>query len=133
MTKKDIVRNISEEMGLTQQQTKDVVQRTFDSIIEMLAMEGRVELRNFGVFEVKRRAARKARNPRTNIQVEVPERMVVVFKPGKEMEAKVNKMVSNRPVANRPPLFPPSWVAKGLSDPALAGKTNKSKKQQPDR
>lgn len=133
MTKKDIVRNISEEMGLTQQQTKDVVQRTFDSIIEMLAMEGRVELRNFGVFEVKRRAARKARNPRTNIQVEVPERMVVVFKPGKEMEAKVNKMVSNRPVANRPPLFPPSWVAQGPSDPALANETNKSKKQQPDR
>lgn len=133
MTKKDIVRNISEEMGLTQQQTKDVVQRTFDSIVEMLAIEGRIELRNFGVFEVKRRAARKARNPRTNVQVEVPERMVVVFKPGKEMEAKVNKMVSNRPVANRPPLFPPSWVAKGPNDPALASETNKSKKQQPDR
>lgn len=133
MTKKDIVRNISEEMGLTQQQTKDVVQRTFDSIVEMLAIEGRIELRNFGVFEVKRRAARKARNPRTNVQVEVPERMVVVFKPGKEMEAKVNKMVSNRPVANRPPLFPPSWVATGPNDPALASETNKSKKQQPDR
>jgi integration host factor subunit beta len=92
LTKKDIVRTISEETGLTQQQTKDVVQRTFDAIVECLASGRRIELRNFGVFEVKRRAARTARNPRTGVQVEVPEKFVVTFKPGKEMEERVREM-----------------------------------------
>ncbi|MEM1225341.1 MAG: HU family DNA-binding protein [Planctomycetota bacterium] len=91
MTKKDIVRVVSEELGLTQQQTKDVVQRTFDSIIETLVREGRIELRNFGVFEVKSRAARKARNPKTGQQVDVPQKSVVTFKPGKIMEQRVRE------------------------------------------
>ncbi len=92
MTKKDIVRTISEEVGLTQQQTKEIVQKTFDAIIESLVRERRIELRNFGVFEVKPRAARKARNPRTGQQVDVPRKHVVTFKPGKYMEAKVRDL-----------------------------------------
>ena len=89
MTKKEIVRRISEELGLKQTDTKEVVQRTFDAIIEALATEQRVELRNFGVFEVKKWAARKARNPKTGEEVLVPSRFVVTFKPGKEMEQRV--------------------------------------------
>jgi len=92
LTKKDIVRTISEEIGLTQQQTKKIVQKTFDAIIDSLVRERRIELRNFGVFEVKQRAARNARNPRTGRQVSVPEKFVVTFKPGKEMEAKVMEL-----------------------------------------
>lgn len=92
MTKKEIVRVISEELGLTQQQTKEVVQRTFDSIVETLVREGRIELRNFGVFEVKLRAARNARNPKTSQQVHVPEKYVVSFKPGKVMEQRVQEL-----------------------------------------
>ncbi len=92
MTKKDIVRTISEEVGLTQQQTKEIVQKTFDAIIASLVREQRIELRNFGVFEVKPRAARKARNPRTGEQVDVPRKHVVTFKPGKHMEAKVREL-----------------------------------------
>ena len=68
MTKKEIVKKISEDIGLTQLKTKDIVQRTLDAIIQTLVSEGRIELRNFGVFEVKRRAPRKARNPRTGRQ-----------------------------------------------------------------
>ena len=60
MTKKEIVKKISEDIGLTQLKTKDIVQRTLDAIIQTLVSEGRIELRNFGVFEVKRRAPRKA-------------------------------------------------------------------------
>lgn len=106
LTKKDIVRTISEEIGLTQQQTKIIVQKTFDSIVESLVRERRIELRNFGVFEVKQRAARKARNPRTGRQVDVPEKYVVTFKPGKEMEAKVMKLTEgeNAPSPVRPSL-----------------------------
>ena len=89
MTKKEIVRSISEELGLTQLKTKEIVQKTFDAIIETLVEEKRIELRNFGVFEVKCRAARKARNPRTSEEVLVEEKYVVTFKPGKEMEQRV--------------------------------------------
>jgi len=89
VTKKEIVKQISEEIGLTQLKTKEIVQKTFDAIIETLVEERRIELRNFGVFEVKKRAARKARNPRTGERVDVAEKFVVTFKPGKEMEEKV--------------------------------------------
>lgn len=89
MTKKEIVKTISEEIGMTQLKTKEIVQKTFDAIVDTLVEEGRIELRNFGVFEVKMRAARKARNPRTGQRVDVPQKFVVTFKPGKEMEEKV--------------------------------------------
>lgn len=92
MTKKEIVKKISEEIGLTQLKTKDIVQRTLDAIIHTLVSEGRIELRNFGVFEVKKRAPRKARNPRTGDKVYVPAKNVVTFKPGKEMEELVRQM-----------------------------------------
>lgn len=92
MTKKEIVKTISEETGINQQVIKSIVQRTFDSIVTTLVEEGRIELRNFGVFQVRPRAARKARNPRTGRQVEVPEKFVVTFKPGKIMEQKVNSI-----------------------------------------
>src|SRR6188768_2667666 len=92
MTKKEIVKTISEEIGLTQLKTKEIVQKTFDAIVETLVEDGRIELRNFGVFEVKKRAARKARNPRTGQRVDVPEKFVVTFKPGKEMEEKVRQL-----------------------------------------
>ena len=96
MTKKEIVKTISEELGLTQLKTKEIVQKTFDAIVEALVDEGRIELRNFGVFEVKKRASRKARNPRTGQRVDVPEKWVVTFKPGKEMEERVRVLAEAR-------------------------------------
>ncbi|MGC4003916.1 MAG: HU family DNA-binding protein [Pirellulales bacterium] len=92
MTKKDIVKTISDEIGLTQLKTKEIVQKTFDAIVRTLVADHRIELRNFGVFEVKKRASRKARNPRTGDKVFVPEKFVVTFKPGKEMEEKVREL-----------------------------------------
>jgi nucleoid DNA-binding protein len=92
VTKKEIVKTISDEIGLTQLKTKEIVQKTFDAIVETLVEDRRIELRNFGVFEVKKRAARKARNPRTGDKVYVPEKFVVTFKPGKEMEERVREL-----------------------------------------
>ena len=100
MTKKEIVKTISDETGLNQQQIKAIVQKTFDAIVTTLVDEGRIELRNFGVFQVRTRAARKARNPRTGRQVEVPEKFVVTFKPGKIMEEKVNS-IEGSPLAQQ--------------------------------
>src|SRR5262245_52858847 len=92
VTKKEIVRQISERIGMTQLKTKEIVQLTFDAIVETLLEDKRIELRNFGVFEVKLRKARKARNPRTGDKVDVPPKHVVTFKPGKEMEERVRRL-----------------------------------------
>ncbi|MCI0463104.1 MAG: integration host factor subunit beta [Gemmataceae bacterium] len=92
MTKKEIVKQISEDLEETQLKVKEIVQKTFDAIVETLIREKRIELRNFGVFEVKRRKARKARNPRTGEKVDVEPKNVVTFKPGKEMEERVRQM-----------------------------------------
>ena len=91
MTKKEIVRTIAKRIGLSQEETKEVVQSTFDAIIDAIARQGRIELRNFGVFEVNIRAARKARNPRTGEEVDVPAKRVVRFKPGRQMEERIRK------------------------------------------
>ena len=91
MTKKEIAKKISEQSGITLLVALEAVQMVFDGIVETLVDEGRIELRNFGVFEVKRRRARKARNPRTGENVSVPERSVVTFKAGLEMEERVNQ------------------------------------------
>ena len=94
MTKKEIVKEIAERANLTQLKTKEIVQWTFDAIVQTLIddPDHRIELRNFGVFEVKRREARKARNPRTGDRVDVDAKNVVTFKPGKEMEERVRQM-----------------------------------------
>jgi len=92
VTKKEIVKAIADDIGLTQLKTKEIVQKTFDAIVDTLVTDKRIELRNFGVFEVKKRAARKARNPRTGERVDVAEKYVVTFKPGKEMEERVKQM-----------------------------------------
>lgn len=91
MTKRDIVRSIAEQTELSQTDTHKLVQQTFDALIDALVSEGRVELRNFGVFQIKHREARQARNPRTGEAVMVRARSVVTFKPGKEMEARVRE------------------------------------------
>jgi nucleoid DNA-binding protein len=82
-----------ERPKLGQQQVFDVVQRTFDHITEALAKGDKVELRNFGVFEVRVRKARIGRNPNAPaIDVPIPQRSVVKFKAGKEMRAEVLKL-----------------------------------------
>ena len=119
MTKKEIVKTISEEIGLTQLKTKEIVQKTFDAIVDTLVEDKRIELRNFGVFEVKQRAARKARNPRTGEKVFVPEKFVVTFKPGKEMEERVRELerqaaeraaAAYRATNNQPPSHGQNYV-----------------------
>jgi len=77
-------------MGLTQTQARKIVQHVLDGIRETLVTEGRIELRNFGIFEVKKRRPRQARNPRTGEKVHVPEKVVVTFK--REMEERVGQL-----------------------------------------
>ena len=86
MTKRDLVVRIATETGLIQQ---DVL----DYISEAVSKGETVELRNFGVFEVKIRKARVGRNPnKPERDVKIPPRAVVKFKPGKEMKEAVIRL-----------------------------------------
>ena len=91
MTKKDIVMKVSNETNLTQIDVKKIVQKTLDAIVESLERGETVELRNFGVFKVKSRRGRVGRNPRTGEEVPVPEKIVVVFKPGLVLKHRVKE------------------------------------------
>ena len=93
MTKRDLVVRIATETGLNQRDVTEVVQKTLDHIINELGSARGVELRNFGVFTLKQRKQRIGRNPNepTNT-VQIPERMVVKFKPGKIMKDRVGRL-----------------------------------------
>ena len=82
LTKNDIVRTLAEKYELEIASTRRVVQGTLDMVLEALLAGNKVELRNFGVFEVIERKGRIARNPKSKQEVFIPERKVVKFKPG---------------------------------------------------
>ena len=104
MTKRDLVLLISSETGIVQQQVLNVVQRTLDHITQALAEGKTVELRNFGVFEVKVRKARIGRNPNAPAtDVPIPPRATVKFKAGKEMRETVIKLSPPAPPSNPAP------------------------------
>ncbi|MCF7791806.1 MAG: integration host factor subunit beta [Victivallales bacterium] len=93
MTKRDMVVEIAKETNITQQEVASVVQKTLDYLSEELIHGRTIELRNFGVFEVKVRKKRKGRNPnKPENEVIIPERAVVKFRPGKVLKEKVDKI-----------------------------------------
>jgi nucleoid DNA-binding protein len=91
MTKRDLVVRIATESGLNQRDVSLIVQRTLEHIVNELAAGRGVELRNFGVFTLRQRKERIGRNPKAKDKapIAIPERVVVKFKPGKEMREKV--------------------------------------------
>lgn len=89
VTKKELVSRIAERTGQTKVITKDIIQMFLDEIINELGKGNRLEFREFGVFEIKERAARKAQNPRTLEKVQVPAKKVVKFKVGRLMKERV--------------------------------------------
>ena len=93
MTKRGLVVRIADETGLVQQEVLTLVQRTLDHIAEAIARGEKVELRNFGIFEVKVRKPRIGRNPRKPAKdVPIPARAVVKFKAGRELDREVFKL-----------------------------------------
>lgn len=86
MTKRELVIDVAEKLGFTQNEVAGIVQTTLDTIIECLAEGQRLEIRNFGVFEVKTRDARMGRNPRTGEEVPITGKRVATFKPGKALK-----------------------------------------------
>ncbi|MEQ8766128.1 MAG: HU family DNA-binding protein [Planctomycetota bacterium] len=90
ITKKELIYRISEKSGQKKIVTKNIIQAFIDEIIDELGKGNRLEFREFGVFELKDRAARKARNPRTGESVQVPAKKVVHFKAGRLMKEKIH-------------------------------------------
>jgi integration host factor subunit beta len=98
VTKRELVIDVAERLGYTQNEVSDVVQGTLDAIVQLLAEGQRLEIRNFGVFEVKKRDARIGRNPRTGEEVPIEAKRVGSFKPGKALK----EIVQNPPPKQEP-------------------------------
>jgi nucleoid DNA-binding protein len=92
MTKKDIVKKIADRTSVPQLTVTAIVQMLFDGITEILVEEGSIDFRNFGVFKVKERKPRMARNPRTGNAVMVPARRKVTFKAGRELLVRLGEL-----------------------------------------
>ena len=98
VTKKELVSRIADRTGQTKVITKDIIQMFLDEIIAEQGRGNRLEFREFGVFEIKERAARKAQNPRTLEKVDVPSKRVVKFKVGRVMREQVPAPSPDDPV-----------------------------------
>lgn len=90
ITKKELVNRIAEQTGVTKVIAKDIIQTFLNAIIQELADGNRLEFREFGVFESRERAARRAQNPRTLEKVDVPAKRIVKFKVGRLMRKRVS-------------------------------------------
>lgn len=93
LTKREIAIEVAKATGITQPEAMTAVQATLDCIAAEMARGGNVELRNFGVFEIKRTKSRVGRNPnKPQDEVIIPERTIVKFRAGKELKARVEKL-----------------------------------------
>jgi integration host factor subunit beta len=101
ITKKELVNRIADSTKQTKVVVKEIVQRFLDEVIAELAAGNRLEFRDFGVFEVKGRAARRAQNPRTLQKVQVPAKRVVKFKVGRVLRERISEEPEEPPRSPR--------------------------------
>ena len=94
MTKADIVDVISISIGLTKVETEAVVNGFMETVIDAMKRGENIELRGFGSFKVVKRAQRVARNPKTNVEVIVPEQFVPILKVSKDFKEAVNESMA---------------------------------------
>ena len=91
MNKAELIAAVAEKTGLSKKDTEAVVSATFDTIVAAMAEEEKVQLVGFGSFEVKKRAERIGRNPKTKESITIPASKVPTFKAGKAMKDAVSK------------------------------------------
>ncbi|MBD3318058.1 MAG: integration host factor subunit beta [Chitinivibrionales bacterium] len=91
ITKKDLVERISETTGLTQVDTKIVLESFLEAVASSLQSGRNIEIRGFGRFKIKERKARMARNPRTDEQVKIEAGYKPVFEASRELRKRVNE------------------------------------------
>lgn len=102
MTRSSLIEKVAARVeGLTLKQTEIVLETVFDSIKEALEKGEKIEIRGFGNFKLKQRLARKARNPKTGDNVEVPEKKAVRFKAGKALREALNEASQREALAEQ--------------------------------
>ncbi len=90
MNKQELISSVAEKSGLTKKDSEKAVSAVFASIEESLAKGDKVQLVGFGTFEVRKRAARKGRNPQTGAEIEIKAAKVPAFKAGKALKDSVS-------------------------------------------
>src|SRR5262245_30480814 len=93
MTKADLVEEVARVSELTKKHSEAIVNTVFDSIIQALQRDDKIELRGFGSFRIRQRRSRQGRNPKTGDKVDVPAKRIPYFKPGKELKELINAAV----------------------------------------
>jgi nucleoid DNA-binding protein len=102
VTKKDLVEQIAEHTGLTRVDTKIIVECFLDSVSQALQNGTNIEIRKFGRFKIKKKRARRARNPRTNQHIQVPAGYKPVFEASRELRKRINDAVGLHPTRPAP-------------------------------
>jgi integration host factor subunit beta len=90
MTKAELVEEVARVSELTKKHSEVIVNTVFDSIVEALRKDEKIELRGFGSFRIRQRRSRQGRNPKTGDKVDVPAKRIPYFKPGKELKELIN-------------------------------------------
>jgi integration host factor subunit beta len=90
MTKAELVEEVARVSDLTKKHSESIVNTVFDSIVEALQKDEKIELRGFGSFRIRQRRSRQGRNPKTGDKVDVPAKRIPYFKPGKELKELIN-------------------------------------------
>lgn len=90
MVKSELIELLAAKADITTAQAEDVVNMLFNTIVESLTTEGRVEIRGFGAFTVRKYKAYDGRNPKTGERIEVPEKKLPFWKTGLELRQRVD-------------------------------------------
>jgi len=91
MTKVDIVENIYEKVGFSKKEVAKIVETIFDLIKENLEKEDKIKISGFGNFVVRKKRARRGRNPQTGDDIEISSRRILTFKPSQVLRAALNR------------------------------------------
>ena len=102
MTKAELVEEVARVSELTKKHSEVIVNAVFESIVEALRKDDKIELRGFGSFRIRQRRSRQGRNPKTGDKVDVPAKRIPYFKPGKELK----ELINTAPAAEHPATAP---------------------------
>ncbi len=100
MTKADLVEEVIKVSTLSKKHAEIIVNTVFESSVDALQRDDKIELRGFGSFRVRRRRSRQGRNPKTGDRVAVPAKRIPYFKPGKELKDLINGVDETAPAAS---------------------------------
>lgn len=97
LTKAELAERLFEDLGLNKREAKDMVDVFFDEIRHSLSRNEQVKLSGFGNFDLRDKAQRPGRNPKTGEEIPISARRVVTFKPGQKLKLRVEAYAGTQP------------------------------------